>query len=193
MKVELLKSKKNIKLNPNEDTQYILIPENEVNAEVNLEKEGVAVDLIVPFSLNGKSKANLKTLSLHKAPNTSCDVNIKTALFDSARSEYVGKIIIEKNARQTNSFLHDEVLLIGENTGNNSQPILEIEADDVSASHGATTGRINEDQIYYLLSRGLSRKEAEKTIIEGFFESLIVQIKDEKIQRSVRKKLFKSA
>ena len=190
MRTELLKNKKNIILSPVEDTQYVLIPEGEVAVEINLKKEGVTVDFISPFSLNGKSQVSLSTKSFHKVANTSCDVKVKTALFDSSQSNYEGKIIIDKKAQQTNSFLHDEVLLVGDNARNNSQPMLEIEADDVKASHGATTGRVDETQLYYLMSRGLSRVEAEKTIIEGFFESLIAQIKDAKIQEVVRKKLF---
>ena len=66
-----------------------------------------------------------------------------------------------------------------------AKKILEIEADDVKASHGATTGRISEEQVYYLMARGLSRKEAEEIIVEGYFESLLSRIVDPKVRESV--------
>lgn len=123
-------------------------------------------------------------------PNTSCLVNVKGVLFDKSRSNYLGKIVIEKGAQKTNTSLEDNILSIGEKTRNHAQPILEIKADDVKASHGATTGRIDEEQIYYLMTRGLSREEAQGVIIGGFLEALLVKIKDTKIRNKVREQLY---
>jgi Fe-S cluster assembly protein SufD len=97
----------------------------------------------------------------------------------------VGKIIIAKKAFQTNSYLNNKTLVIGEGTKNVTRPILEIEADDVKASHGATTGRVRVDDVYYLTSRGLTKKEAEEIIVEGFFESLVAKIEDEDVREKV--------
>ncbi len=189
MKVELLQPNQNITISPSEDTQYVVIPTGETSVEILLEKEGLSAELLAVFSLKNRDTVSLATKSVHKAPHTKCMVNVKGALFDSSMSEYIGKIIIEKPAQQTVSFLEDNILSIGNSTRNHSQPILEIEADDVKASHGATTGRIDEEQIYYLMSRGLSRDEAEKAVISGFFESVLVQIKDEKIREKAREAL----
>ena len=189
MKTELLVSKKSIKLSPAEDTQYVLLPKGKVFVEVLLDKEGISVELLILLSLKDKEEIRLSTQSAHKVPNTNCMVSVKGVLFDAAKSEYVGKILIEKGAQQTVSFLEDNMLSVGSKTKNHSQPILEIEANDVKASHGATTGRVSEDQIYYLMSRGLTRKDAEKTVIEGFFEAVISQITDEKVRTKVRKEL----
>ena len=141
------------------------------------------------YSLGVNESVVLTTSTIHKAPFTSCVTYIKGVLFDGGNSSYTGKIIIEKKAQQTNSYLNDNILVVGENTKNNSKPILEIEADDVKASHGATTGRVNEDQLYYLESRGLSEVESQNLIVEGFFESLLSKITDDKIKNKIRNKI----
>lgn len=190
MKVKLLKPEEvKLQLKPTEDIQYVFVGTGEHEFELFLQKEGIQVEFLSLFSLRGKEKLKLATKSIHKVPHTSCIVNVKGVLFDNSQSDYVGKIIIEKKAQQTTSYLEDNVLNMGDKTKNHTQPILEIEANDVKASHGATTGRISEDQIYYLMSRGLTREEAENTIIEGFFESTLSLIKDDKIRGEVKKVL----
>ena len=189
MKIELLKSQQNIILEPQEDTQYVIIPSGEASIDLILNKQGISAELFALFALKGSENVFLSTRSVHKVPHTTCTINVKGALFDSSVSNYIGKIIIEKPAQQTTSYLEDNILSIGNKTRNASQPILEIEADDVKASHGATTGRINADQIYYLMARGLSKEAAEKIIISGFFEALLSKVVDEKIREQVRKKL----
>ena len=71
------------------------------------------------------------------------------------------------------------ILKIGEKTLANSIPSLKIDANDVKASHGATVGQINEEHLFYLMARGLSRGEAERLIVEGFFEPIIMKIPNE--------------
>ncbi|HQA96280.1 MAG TPA: SufD family Fe-S cluster assembly protein, partial [Candidatus Colwellbacteria bacterium] len=103
--------------------------------------------------------------------------------------DYRGEIFIGKKARQTTAYLHDHVLVAGDNIKRNSQPILQIETNDVQASHGSTTGRIDRNELYYLESRGLEKNKAEETIIQGFLIDLIKKIKDENVKRSVLDKL----
>jgi Fe-S cluster assembly protein SufD len=189
MKVVLLKAGQNIVLKPIEDIQYVLLPSKETSVTIELEKEGVSAELVVPFTLHNNDQVNLITQAHHKVPNTNCIINVRGVLFDKSVSDYVGKIVIDRNAQKTISFLKDDVLSLGEKTKNHSQPILEIEANDVKASHGATTGRVSEDQLYYLMSRGLSKDEAEDLIVGGFFESLLVGIKDARIRKQVKKEL----
>jgi len=88
--------------------------------------------------------------------------------------------------------LNDKVLVVGERTKNNSQPILVIDADDVSASHSASTGRIDADEVYYLQSRGLSKKEAERVVVEGFFDQQLNDIKDKKVRITLKTLIEKS-
>ena len=190
MKSVLLEKNQNISLSPTENTQYIYLVQGgsaEVtNLELNFEKEGVACEIIVLGKMHEGQSVELTTTSRHLVPNTSCVTNYYVALEDSSSSNYVGKIIIAKKAFQTNSYLNNKTLVIGEGTKNITRPILEIEADDVKASHGSTTGRVREDDVYYLTSRGLTKKEAEEVIVEGFFESVVAKIEAGVVREKVR-------
>lgn len=189
MKSLLLKQNKNILISPTEDTQYVyVIPGDSAevtNLELNFEKEGINCEIIVLGKMKEGHSVELTTTSRHLVPNTSCVTNYFVALENSSSSNYVGKIIIAKKAFQTNSYLNNKTLVIGEGTKNITRPILEIEADDVKASHGATTGRVREDDVYYLTSRGLTKKEAEEIIVEGFFESVVAKIEDGDVREKV--------
>lgn len=194
MKTKLLKLKQNNVIKVNEDIQYVLdFPEfdmaKEYLVELQFEKPGITAEILGIYRLKNDQRLNLTTIAHHKAPNTTCTTNIKGVLYDNSGSNYVGKILIKKKAQQTSSYLDDSILVIGEKTKNSSQPILEIEADDVKASHGATTGRISPEMVYYLQSRGFSKKEAEEMVVEGFFESVISTINDDKIRMEVKKSL----
>jgi len=190
MKSLLLEQNKNILISPVEDTQYIYVlpgvSMEPTNLELNFEKEGVTCEIIVLGKMREGQSIELTTTSRHLVPNTSCITNYYVALENASSSNYVGKIIIAKNAFQTNSYLNNKTLVIGEGTKNITRPILEIEADDVKASHGATTGRVREDDVYYLTSRGLAKKDAEEIIVEGFFESVVAKIEAEDVREKVR-------
>jgi len=84
------------------------------------------------------------------------------------------------------AFLENKNLLLEKGARADSIPVLEIEADDVKASHGATVGRIDDEQMFYLMSRGLSRKQAERVIISGFFEDVIKHIGAESTRNMIQ-------
>lgn len=192
MKSLYLEPKQNTAIKVTEDTQYVVVfpadnlPTSPVEIEIIFEKSGINAQIIVFYNLLTKSKLEFSTTANHKSANTSCLTKVRGVLGEGASSSYVGKILIRPKAQQTSSFLQDDVLVIGKNIHNQSQPILEIEANDVKASHGATTGRINKDQVYYLMSRGLTAKEAENIILEGFFEVLLDMIEDPKIREKAK-------
>ena len=194
MKTELVKVDSETEVKVQEDTQFVLDFEEfgkdvAYSLAVIFEKPDAKAEIIGLYKLSDSQTLSLATSAIHKVPHTKCFTYVKGVLYDKARSDYVGKIIIESKAQQTSSYLEDNVIVVGKSTQNNSQPILEIEADDVKASHGATTGQINPEQVYYLQSRGFSEEEAKNTIIEGFFNSLLSRIKDEKIRDKVAKGL----
>lgn len=190
MRTQVLNITKSDTISVTEDTQFVLIPSSfssDEHFDLNFlfEKQGVTAELIMLYALPVTGTLNITTAAVHKVPNTSCLTKIRGVLRDGSTSNYTGKIIIDKAAQQTSSFLNDNVLVVGKNTKNNSQPILMIDADDVKASHGATTGRISEEDIYYLTSRALTRNEAEKLIVNGFFAEFIGEIKDETARKTV--------
>ena len=189
MKTVLVPIKAGLEMKVLEDTQFVLDFSKSKRGDVHFvfDKAGISAEIIGIYTARDNEDYRLETITTHKAPHTSCVTYIKGVLFDNGKSEYVGRIIIEKSAQQTSSFLEDHVLVVGENTHTNSEPILEIAANDVKASHAATTGRIDESQVYYLQSRGLSRYEAEEILVEGFFESFLNKIMDSDIKERIHR------
>ena len=191
-KSEILKLDHNTTYKVTENVDLIL-DLSEVSGEVSLdlvfEKEGCSCHLIGMYVLNNGEKLDLKTSARHLARNTSCLQDVRGVLKDNSESKYIGSIIIEKDASQTESFLDDNVLVLGNGTKNQSDPTLEIKNNDVKASHGSTTGRINEEEIFYLSSRGLSKTESENIIVEGFFEKLLNQIEDLEVREEIFQKI----
>ncbi|MCL6648848.1 MAG: Fe-S cluster assembly protein SufD [Chloroflexi bacterium] len=119
---------------------------------------------------------DLHTLQVHQAPHTTSDLLFKGVLKDSARSAYAGLIRVERGAQRTDAYLANRNLLLSKTARADSIPTLEIEANDVRCTHGATVGPIEEDQVFYLMARGIPRREAERMIVEGFFEPLLAQV-----------------
>ena len=189
MKTVLVTPNSNTVIPVMEDTQYVVdlsAKKGEYSLDLHFEKEGVEAEIIAVYTSTKDDDLKLTTIATHKVPHTKCNTLVRGVLFDGGKSSYTGKILITKPAQQTSSYLDDAVLVVGNNTQNHSQPILEIEADDVKASHGATTGRIDENQIYYLTSRGLSKEEATHMIIQGFFESILSVIHNDSVREKVR-------
>ena len=192
-KAEILKLITDTKYLVTEDTDLVLdLSEatNPVKLEVLFETPGVSCHLIGLYVLNKGEKLDFQTIAKHTARNTSCLQDVRGILKDESESKYLGSIVIEQNAFQTESFLDDAVLVLGNGTKNQSEPILEIKNNDVKASHGSTTGRINEEEVFYLMARGLSKNEAENIIVEGFFEKLLNQIEDTEVREKISNQIL---
>ena len=138
------------------------------------------------FLGKGKEHIDITTNVYHNAESTTNNIMFDGILTDSSTSVYRGLIRIEKTAQKTNSYLSNHILKIGSNTLANSIPALKIEANDVKASHGATIGHINDDHLFYLMTRGLSINEAEQMITRGFLEPIIEKIKIESLRNKIR-------
>ena len=121
----------------------------------------------------GKDHADIETRILHLAPSTRSDVHVRAALSDSARSVFTGKVVMEKEAVQADAHLEDHVLLLSDNARSDSIPGLEIRAMDVKASHAASIGQVDDEAMFYLLSRGLDEVQARHLLVKGFLASLV--------------------
>ena len=110
----------------------------------------------------------------------------KSALLDRSRIVFRGVIRLQPTAQQTNAYQANHSLLLSQKARADALPILEIEADDVRCKHGSTTGRIDDEQVFYLMSRGLSYQEAQRMIVQGFFETVITEFPVEGIQEKLR-------
>ncbi|OPZ01472.1 MAG: FeS cluster assembly protein SufD [Alphaproteobacteria bacterium ADurb.BinA305] len=132
--------------------------------------ESVLRGLYLP---SGGQQMHFDTLQEHRAGHTESDLFFKGALRDAARAVYYGVIRVHPQAQQTNGYQQNRNLLLSEKAKADSIPILEIEANDVKCSHGATVGQVDPEQLFYLMARGLPRPEAERLLVEAFFREIL--------------------
>ncbi len=141
--------------------------------------------------LYGRNKQHLDIQAdqIHSAPHTGGEVLHRHALTDSAKSIFKGKIVIEKGKTFCNSTQKNENLLLSPKAMAISLPKLEIENNEVQCSHGATISSIDEDQLFYLTSRGIEINDARKMIVEGFFDEVIEKSTVEGLKKIISKKI----
>lgn len=121
----------------------------------------------------------------HIGLSTEAQIDFRSAVSDTAYVVFDGMIDIEKGAQGTNSDLRDAALHLSDKARSDSIPGLEIDANEVKAGHGSTSGQIDEEQLFYLMARGLSREEATRTIVIGFFSSVVERIPMDDVQDRV--------
>jgi len=129
---------------------------------------------------------HLHTLQRHLVDHTTSDLLIKGCLKDRARSVYQGLIQVAEGAQRTDAYQANRNLLLSDHARADSIPGLEILANDVRCTHGATIGSVDEEQMYYLLARGLHRSEAQRLIVEGFFAPVLDRIPLESVREQLR-------
>ena len=139
---------------------------------VELIGENAEANIVGVLLGNKDKKYVIRTYQLHKAPNTTSDLLLKSVLRDESQIDYQGVIKILKHAQKSNAYQRNENLLLSKDTHVESKPELEIEADDVRCTHGATMGMIDEEQMFYLMSRGMNKKQSEDFIVEGFVQDV---------------------
>ena len=137
---------------------------------VELRGEGAEAEIVGGFVGEGKERIEIEVEVRHKAENTRANIHIRGVVKDEAEAKISGRLKIFKGAQKTNSFLTEKVLILSDKARAEVVPDLEIEADDVKASHAATVGKIDEEQVFYLMSRGLKKQQAEDIIVEGFLK-----------------------
>ncbi|MDP2684319.1 MAG: SufD family Fe-S cluster assembly protein [bacterium] len=142
-----------------------------MDTKVLVELIGAGAEANIYYAFHGQAdhKHIFDITMHHQAKNTKGDILIKGVYENKSLGKFLGLIKIDKPAQGTNSYFTDNILLLDQGMGV-SVPNLEIEANDVKASHGSTTGKIDEDQLFYLTSRGVSRQQAKRMIINGFFQ-----------------------
>jgi Fe-S cluster assembly protein SufD len=128
------------------------------------------------YFADGDQHLDYDTFQEHAAPNTESDFAFKGALRDSASAVWRGMIRVEKDAQKTNAYQENRNLLLSPTAHADSIPGLEIMANDVRCTHGATLGRVDRDMLFYLMARGLSRAEAERLIVRGFFQDVLDRV-----------------
>ena len=157
---------------------------NEINCNLNDEYSSAFINGIL--NLTNSQHHEIKTNINHLAENTKSYQLIKSVLNDNAKGIYQGKIYVDSKAQKTNGYQLSKALLLNENTEFDGKPELEIYADDVKCSHGATSGNLDEDAIFYLMSRGLSNQQSKELLIEGFLLDAVEKITDIEIKDLIK-------
>ena len=157
---------------------------NEIFCDLKGEHSSAFVNGI--FSLDKSKHHEIKTKINHLIENTKSYQLVKSVLENKSRSVYQGKIYVDSKAQKTDGYQLSKAILVDETTEFNAKPELEIYADDVKCSHGSASGSLDENSIFYLMSRGLSYKEARELLINGFLVEVINQITDEPIKKLIK-------
>jgi len=133
----------------------------------------------------GRQHLSYHTLQHHRAPNCKSDLLYKSGLQDKSRIVWRGMIKVDPGAQKTNGYQRNDNLMLSADARSDSIPGLEIQADDVRCTHGSTSGRVDDELIYYAQSRGLTRNEAIRMVVAGFFQQVFDRITIENVREAL--------
>jgi Fe-S cluster assembly protein SufD len=157
-----------------------------VNQEVALTGQGASAQVNGVMFTGGRQHLAYFTRQDHAAPHTTSDLLYKSGLKDRSRVVWKGMIRVEKDAQRTDAYQKNDNLVLSESARADSIPGLEIEANDVRCTHGATAGRVDDEMIFYAQARGIGRDEAIRLIVEGFFANVYDRITIEPVRETLR-------
>ncbi|OGY25686.1 MAG: hypothetical protein A2Z11_04520 [Candidatus Woykebacteria bacterium RBG_16_43_9] len=156
----------------------------EINVDAKLIGRGAKLNLIGAFFLANKDEVKLNVNIDHIAPDTNSDTLIKSVLTDQAVGNFYGLVSIRKGAKNTDTFFREDALLLSDTAKAEASPSLEIDENEVKAGHASTVGPVDEEQLFYLMSRGIIQRQARKLIVQGYFAGIM-----SKLPKSEKQKL----
>ena len=165
---------------------------HKINIENYLKEEGGNINNSGIFIGSGEQEFDIYTRAYHTAPHTYCNMLVKGALKDSSKSNYEGLVDISKEGENCRGFQREETLILSEKAKAHALPLLNVNNNNVEVKHGATIGRIDKELLFYMKSRGLTEQEAKIKMVEGFFNPLMKNLKQETrntILTNIRKKM----
>ena len=166
--------KRIIEIKKNESRELVINEEGDYYLE--LTGEGAQIRVSGALTACGSDSLKIHVVVVHKAKKTSSDIFIRATVKDRARVVLAGLIKVESGSEGVCAFLREDVLLLSERAKAEVIPNLEISTDEVKVSHAATVGRINEEQVFYLRSRGLTKEKAEELISGGFLQEALDRV-----------------
>ena len=158
--------------------------------EAHLVGPGSNVKLTGAYFLDGQQQMDFDTYQLHAAPNASSDLAFKGVLTDKAHSVWRGMIAVAPGAQGTDAFQENRNLILKSGAHADSIPGLQIEANEVRCTHAATTSKVDAEQLFYLQARGITRDEAVREIVRGFYADVLERIGVEQVRDQVRAALW---
>jgi Fe-S cluster assembly protein SufD len=156
-----------------------------VRIQNDLAGEGATSRVTGAYFTDGDQHLDYDTFQEHVAPSTTSDFAFKGALRDTSTAVWRGMIRVERDAQKTNAYQENRNLMLSPTTHAVPIPGLEILANDVRCTHGATVSRVDREELFYAMSRGLSRGEAERLIVRGFFQDILDRIEFEAVREAL--------
>lgn len=150
---------------------------------------GVDVDIYGLYTGKNSEQFIVRTKQHHIAPRAKSNLLIKGIFDDCSSFHYEGLIKIEKKAQNSHAYQKNQNIILSDDVFVRSEPFLEILANEVFCTHGSTTGKINEDQLYYLATRGVHKKTARKLLLQGFLNEVYQKLEDNNIETRTLKKV----
>ena len=157
---------------------------NEINCNLNGKYSSAFINGV--FSLKENQQHEIRTTINHLVENTKSYQLIKSVLGKLSKSAYQGRIFVDSKAQKTDGYQLSKAILLDETSEFNAKPELEIYADDVKCSHGSASGSLNEDSIFYLMSRGLNYQQSKELLISGFLLDVVEKITDSEIKNLIK-------
>ncbi|MDP3983002.1 MAG: SufD family Fe-S cluster assembly protein [bacterium] len=182
-----------ISLSKNESKTIVILINNattKLDLRVELNGEGAHANILGIVIGNDNQEYNLNTYQIHKAAHTTSDLLVKGVFDGSSKLKYRGLIEIAKNAQNANAFQQENNLILSPLVNIDTRPELEIEANEVRCTHAATIGQINEEELFYLKSRGLSQKKAESLIVAGFLQQVVQRIPEGSVRNKISNDIY---
>ncbi|QYM77536.1 Fe-S cluster assembly protein SufD [Horticoccus luteus] len=150
-----------------------------------LQAPGAHSEMLALTVARGSQEFDQRTLQMHQAPNTSSNLLYKNALLDSSRTIFSGLIVVDPDAQKTDAYQSNRNLMLSDDAEANSLPGLEIQANDVRCTHGATTARIDPEQGFYLQARGIDPRQAHELLVFGFFEEVLNKLDNDALHAAL--------
>jgi Fe-S cluster assembly protein SufD len=163
---------------------FVAAPQGEIDYDyrIELNGEGAEVELYGVFVTRGESRARIHTEMRHNAPRCRSNQQVRGVADESGYGLFDGLVYVAPDAQQTEAYQQSRNVLLSPTARIQTQPQLEIYADDVKCSHGATVGQMNEEEIYYMRQRGLSEEDARRLQLGGFVQEIVDKVSDEALR-----------
>jgi Fe-S cluster assembly scaffold protein SufB len=160
--------------------------ENKKTLTFNFRHSGSSLNFIALVVGKDTSDFQFETISNHFATATKANYQISSVLFDQSKINYRGNLVIPKTGQGAEVYLAHNTLLLSEKAKANTEPCLEIQANEVSAGHAATIGTVDDDMLFYLKSRGLNQEEGKKLLVQGFLENPLHLLDSEELKLKIK-------
>ena len=170
------------------ELEYVVLPgeSRDIDVSVDLMGPGAELSLKALYLCKADEKVNFRILVHHRAPGCRSTQLVNGIAGGTSNVTFHGTIVVAPDAQKTEAFQENHNILFSDSAKVETRPQLEIYADDVKCSHGATVGRLNEDELFYMRSRGIPRKEAESLQMISFLTPVIPEGRREEIENAIR-------